>query len=1172
MKLPIPRKRILFGTLAFTTLPFLATAQIGPNIIGYWPLDGDFEDDSPTGAHGTFVETPTDAENPLGPSFFGAQFGDGIDLISTEKQYVLIDGAPAPTFDLGVASGGTGEVSISAWCDATAFDTAWQTLAGKGQDNNWRIARFNSSVYLAYAGGNADISNEEVDIDGTGMHHVLAVTHPTKGTRFYVDGLLVENTAAAELGNQNGRQMMIGSNPDAATRTWAGAIDDVIIFNRALSSTEALSIYNEGAGVVGSTIMAEASTDGDSMPDWWEEINGLSGSTNDEAGDLDGDGLLNPDEYTEGTDPDNADTDGDGIDDGEELIEGADGYITDPDTPDTDADNLTDGEEETAGTDPTNPDTDSDGVNDFDDDAPLDPTNDSDNDGIGNIDEVNGAQNPFHAGHVPGETPGGVPGQPTDPNLADSDNDGIVDGEEVNFPSDTNGFLTDPNNDDTDGDTFSDGQEVALGSDPTNPGISPSSWYSGLTGYWQLDGDLTDFSPTGADGTFTTEDDIDTAGTIPAFADAKFGQGIDLIPDDREAANIAEQWSQRVVIDSVDENTFDSNAGDLTISAWYRVDTFDQGWQALVAKGENTSYRIARRSAEDTMGYAGGTTDIPGANVGPNINDGELHHVVAITENGVSTRLWIDGTLVGTGAAPTLTDKTNFLNIGGNPDTAGNNFRTWNGIIDDVAIWKRPLSESEIAQIWAGGDGNSIETLITSLDTDGDGLFDSAENNSGTFNGINDAGSDPTNPDTNGDGVPDGAEALAGSNPSATDNDSDADGLTNLEETSGSQNPWTEGVSGTPPGETTGALVPDSDADGLEDGEEVDTYGTDPNNADSDGDLFADIVEIDAGSDPLDPGSTPPVNLNEGLVAYWPLDGNATDFSETGAHGTFVGENEAFAPAKFGTGASLDFELGQHYVIDSVDALTFDFGVANGGTGSLSVSAWCTVDGFTTAWQALVAKGEGNDWRVARNNSNSTMAYAGGSGDITGTIDVTDGEIHHIVAITEDGVSTRLYIDGSLDGTNLTAPTVGTGDSATYMMIGNNPDSTGRSWNGIIDDLAIWNRPLDDTEIGLIWNGGDGSSIASLTGIDTGAPTDGPTVTGFGFNASTGAVELSMAGLDDTRNYQMRRSILLDGTDWVDVGGLFTGGTSNTFEDPTPPTGAGAEAYYQVFDVSPSPD
>ncbi len=51
--------------------------------------------------------------------------------------------------------------------------------------------------------------------------------------------------------------------------------------------------------------------------------------------------------------------------------------------------------------------------------------------------------------------------------------------------------------------------------------------------------------------------------------------------------------------------------------------------------------------------------------------------------------------------------------------------------------------------------------------------------------------------------------------------------------------------------------VSDRDEDGLSDFDEVALHGSDPNNADSDGDEFSDGEEIAAGSDPNDPGSIP---------------------------------------------------------------------------------------------------------------------------------------------------------------------------------------------------------------------------------------------------------------------------------------------------------------------------
>lgn len=130
---------------------------------------------------------------------------------------------------------------------------------------------------------------------------------------------------------------------------------------------------------------------------------------------------------------------------------------------------------------------------------------------------------------------------------------------------------------------------------------------------------------------------------------------------------------------------------------------------------------------------------------------------------------------------------------------------------DDFDI---PLTDSD-------NDGviDAVEELIgtdpTKTDTDGDGLSDYTE--------IYETLTDPLTPDTDENGTPDG------------DEDSDGDGLTNLEEQKLG----------------TRADLADTDNDGLSDGEEVNKYHTDPLNPDTDGDGISDADEILLGLDPL---------------------------------------------------------------------------------------------------------------------------------------------------------------------------------------------------------------------------------------------------------------------------------------------------------------------------------
>ena len=136
------------------------------------------------------------------------------------------------------------------------------------------------------------------------------------------------------------------------------------------------------------------------------------------------------------------DTDGDGLPDAYETIIG-----TDPNNADTDNDGLTDGYEVLySSTDPCDMYTMKNGIADGD----LDP----DEDGLTIRQEQT---------------------QGTDPLYADTDGDGLTDGEEVSR------YGTDPLKYDTDGDGIGDGDEIAIGLDPSNSstfGYPDSEYYT----------------------------------------------------------------------------------------------------------------------------------------------------------------------------------------------------------------------------------------------------------------------------------------------------------------------------------------------------------------------------------------------------------------------------------------------------------------------------------------------------------------------------------------------------------------------------------------------------------------------------------------------------------------------------------------------------------------------
>jgi hypothetical protein len=134
--------------------------------------------------------------------------------------------------------------------------------------------------------------------------------------------------------------------------------------------------------------------------------------------------------------------------------------------------------------------------------------------------------------------------------------------------------------------------------------------------------------------------------------------------------------------------------------------------------------------------------------------------------------LYIDGVELATSAAPGgcgsqvgPVEVRDIIRIGSDETAEGSpsNDRDFRGVIDEVRITGSPIAASQLL------------FAADLLDSDGDGLLNSVETNTGSFVDENDTGTDPFDADSDDDGVEDGAEVALGTD--LFDPDTDADNI-----------------------------------------------------------------------------------------------------------------------------------------------------------------------------------------------------------------------------------------------------------------------------------------------------------------------------------------------------------------------------------------------------------
>jgi|UPI00037BC374 uncharacterized protein YecT (DUF1311 family) len=288
--------------------------------------------------------------------------------------------------------------------------------------------------------------------------------------------------------------------------------------------------------------------------------------------------------------------------------------------------------------------------------------------------------------------------------------------------------------------------------------------------------------------------------------------------------------------------------------------------------------------------------------------------------------------------------------------------------------------------------------------------------------------------------------------------------------------------------------------------------------------------------------------LQQGLIAWYPFDGNARDASGNQHHGQLHGAS--LAADRFGTANSAYSFDGNNDFISIAN--NDDFSRLN----ALSVAAWINIRG-ATFYPSVVSKGNVGNYRESfslfldPHNKLGFLTNSNGSSDGRGLLILSSsaqtGKWVHIVG-TYDGSMLRTYINGlqveaiAHQGTLF--------DTDGSLLIGKSDRNTSTLptsfFNGLIDDVMIYNRAITADEVNTMYRQPQALSSSYLSdtvGMVAWYPFDKDALdaSGHGNDSSQYAAmtadgkegrALSLNGVDDGINILKTESLNMKASDF----------------------------------------
>ena len=220
-----------------------------------------------------------------------------------------------------------------------------------------------------------------------------------------------------------------------------------------------------------------------------------------------------------------------------------------------------------------------------------------------------------------------------------------------------------------------------------------------------------------------------------------------------------------------------------------------------------------------------------------------------------------------------------------------------------------------------------------------------------------------------------------------------------------------------------------------------------------------------------------------GLVGWWPFNGNANDESGNGNHGTVNGAT--LAADRFGN-------AGKAYSFDGNDD-----GISGNGnlsvSNQLSISSWINIRNITQS--RIFTFGNSNNIYAFQysllttlNNSNLKAYFIGygansnfePTGPNISTNNLAVNSWCHI-SVTFGQDTLKFFINGALSGIRIIND-IFISNNYSNFLIGKRSDNQ-EVFNGLLDDIAIYNRALSAAEVQQLYTGQAASAVKSASSL-----------------------------------------------------------------------------------------